>query len=268
MSGLVNAYKEYYMYSFDNPVLTPGTGQVFDDVTVKMDSDADFEIMKRIHVATDNRIRVKYQDDSYGRQFQNLSMDLRGISGAVLQATGVVDIGQSLNNFIPYILPRPYLVRAGTTYTSSYADFSNAPNGIRETFHGAKIRQGRAPWDQNWAAKPPYDYTTGSFTLSPGNTIIVQTPIGIDAHFLVQKIVGVRTSGAPALVTVRTGGNDRQWMNSAVAFDNLVGNAQFPNVLPAPRLCERGSTISFTIQNLSSVFSGTYEIILSGMKLF
>jgi hypothetical protein len=265
---LVNAYKEYFIYSFEDLSLALGTGVAFDDITVKMDSDADFEIIKRIHVATDNRIRVKYQDDSYGRQFQNASMDLRAISGAKLEATGVVDIGESLNNFMPYILPRPYLVRAGTTYTASYSDFSGATNSIRESFHGAKIRQGQAPWDQNWAAKPPYDYTTGSQVIAAGGTAIIQISIGIDAHFLVQKIVGTRTSGAPSLVTIRTGGNDRQWMDKAVHFDNLVGNAQFPNILPAPRLCERGSTISFTIQNLSAIFSGTYEIVLSGLKLF
>jgi hypothetical protein len=269
---MVDAYKEYFCYSFENLALVLGTGVVFADTTVKMDSDSDFEIIKRHHVAADNRIRVKYQDDSYGRQFQNASMDLRGISGAVLEASGVVDIGESLNNFCPYILPRPYLIRAGTTYTASYSDFSNSvfltTNNIRETFHGAKIRQGKAPWDQEWSAKPPYDYTTGSTVIAAGNTASLSINIGIDAHMLVQKIVGTRTSQSPALVTIRTGGNDRTWMDKAVHFDNLVGNAQFPNILPAPRLCERGSTVLITIQNLSATVSGTYEIILSGLKLF
>lgn len=267
-SQLVDAYKEYFCYSFEQVPLSSGAGTVFSDVTVKMDSDADFEIIKRHHVAIDDRIRVRYQDDSYGRQFQNASMDLRGISGAILQAAGVVDIGESLNNFMPYILPRPYLIRAGTTYTASYADFSVAANSIRETFHGAKIRQGKAPWDQQWAAKPPYDYTTGSQIVTAGNTASLSINIGIDAHFLVQKIVGVRTAQSPALISIRTGGNDRTWMDKPVHFDNIVGNAQFPNILPAPRLCERGSTISITIQNLSATVSGTYEIILSGLKLF
>jgi hypothetical protein len=271
--GMVDAYKEYFCYSFEDLALAPGTGVAFEDVTVKMDSDSDFEIIKRSHIAISDLIRVKYQDDSYGRQFQNTSMDLRAISGTVLQASGVVDIGQApTNNFMPYILPRPYLIRAGTTYTASYSDVSGVANSIRETFHGAKVRQGKAPWDQEWAAKPPYDYTTAQnnagTVVAAGGTAILQISIGIDAHFLVQKIVGTRTSGAPALVTIRTGGNDRQWMDKAVHFDNIVGNAQFPNILPAPRLCERGSTISITLQNLSAVFSGTYEIVLSGLKLF
>jgi hypothetical protein len=267
-SALVDAYKEYFCYSFEQVPLALGTGVVFSDVTVKMDSDADFEIIKRHHVAINDQIRVRYQDDSYGRQFQNASMDLRGISGAVLEATGVVDIGESLNNFMPYILPRPYLIRAGTTYTASYSDFSGVANSIRETFHGAKIRQGKAPWDQQWAAKPPYDYTTGSQIVTAGNTASLFINIGIDAHFLVQKIVGTRTAQSPALISIRTGGNDRTWMDKPVHFDNIVGNAQFPNILPAPRLCERGSTIAITVQNLSSTVAGTYEIILSGLKLF
>lgn len=268
MSKMVDAYKEYFIYSFEDLSLVAGSGVAFEDTVVKMDSDADFEIYKRSHVAIDNRIRVKYQDDSFGRQFQNTSMDLRAISGAVLEATGVVDIGQSLNNFMPYIIPRPYLIRAGTTYTASYADFSGVANSIRESFHGAKIRQGKAPWDQEWESMPPYTYTTGSQVITAGNTASLSINIGIDAHFLVKKIVGVRTSQTPALVSVRTGGNDRTWMDKPVHFDNLVGNAQFPNVLPAPRLCERGSSIQVTIQNLSSTLSGTYEIVFDGLKLF
>lgn len=268
-SQLVDAYKEYFCFSFEQLVLPSGTGVVFSDVTVKMDSDADFEIIKRHHVAIDDRIRVRYQDDSFGRQFQNASMDLRAISGTVLESqVAMIDIGESINNFMPYILPRPYLIAAGTTYTASYADFSGAANTLRETFHGAKIRQGKAPWDQQWRAKPPYDYTTGSQVVTAGNTASLSISIGIDAHFLVQKIVGTRISGAPALISIRTGGNDRTWMDKPVHWDNIVGNGQFPNILPAPRLCERGSTIAITVQNLSLVNSGTYELILSGLKLF
>lgn len=269
MNG-VNAYKEYYVYSWEALSLSAGNGTSFSDVIVKMDSDADFEVMKRIHVATDNRIRVRFQDDSYGRQFHNLTngIDIRTISGTKLETTGVVDVGIALNNFIPYVLPRPYAIRAGTTFTCSFADFSGSANSIRLSFHGAKIRPGRAPWDREWNAKPPYDYTTGQFTVSAGGTESINIPIQIDSHFLVQKIVGVRSSGAPALLTIKTFGNDRQWMDKPVHFDNLVGNAQFPNILPAPRLVERGSTLNVTLQNLSSTNSGTYEIVFSGLKLY
>ena len=50
--GKDGAYKEYYVYSFEDLALAASTGVAFDDVTVKMDSDADFEIMKRSFIAT------------------------------------------------------------------------------------------------------------------------------------------------------------------------------------------------------------------------
>ena len=270
MGAMIDAYKEYFIYSFEDTALVGGAGNSFEDVIVKFDSDADFELLKRIHAATDDRIRVKYQDDSYGRQFQNTSMDIRGVSGTVLKATGAFDVnlGLSLNNFVPYILPRPYLIRAGTTYTASYSDFSGVANSIRQSFHGAKIRQGKAPWEAEWEAKPPYDYTTGSLTIAAGGTASIGINIGIDAHFLVKKITGIRSVLTPALVSVRSGGNDRTWMDKPVYFENFVGNGQFPNVLPAPRLCNRGSSIQIVIQNLSATEIGTYEIIFSGLKLF
>jgi hypothetical protein len=115
---------------------------------------------------------------------------------------------------------------------------------------------------------PPYDYTTGSVSVAAGNTASLSINVGIDAHFLVKKLVGTRTSQSPALVSIRTGGNDRTWMDKPVYFDNIVGNGQFPNVFPAPRLCERGSSIQITIQNLSATVAGTYELIFSGLKLF
>ncbi|MEM4360108.1 MAG: hypothetical protein QXT45_06230 [Candidatus Bilamarchaeaceae archaeon] len=259
------AWKEYYIYNFEALNLPSGNGNAFTDVVVRFDSDADFEVIKRSHIATDSRIRVRFQDDSYGRQFQNTSLDLRGISGTILFATGVVDIGIHPNNFIPYILPRPYLIRAGTTYTTSFADFSGSGNAIRMSFHGAKLRIGNAPWAQEWKAKPPYDYGTGPITIAGNQTASVNISIQIDSHFLVEKIVGTRSG--PALVSIKDGAVDRQWMNSPVHIDNLVGNSQFPNILPAPRLIARGSTINITIQNLMST-TNVIELIFSGLKLF
>jgi hypothetical protein len=254
-----DAYKEYYIYTWEDLTgagMAGGTGTLFDDITVKMDSDADFEAIKRIHSAASDKIRVRFQDDSYGRQLQNngtQGLDLRGVSGTSLEATGVIDVGISINNFTPYILPRPYLIRAATTFTTSFSDNSGAVNSIRRSMHGAKIRKGQAPWDQEWTAKPTYDYTTGIMSIAAGNTATVTINIQMDAHFLVTKITGARVSGAPGLVTISEGSTGRQWMDKAVWFDNLVGNSQFPNILPAPRLVERGATLTVTIKNISTV---------------
>ena len=132
------AWKEYFAYNFVNTNLAPGSlaAPVFTDTITRFDTDADFEVMKRTHIATDSRILVSYRDDAYGRFLQNQALDLRCISGTILFTTGVVDVGIHPNNFLPYILTTPFLIRASTNFTASFADFSGSTNSIRQTFHG------------------------------------------------------------------------------------------------------------------------------------
>jgi hypothetical protein len=155
------AWKEYFTYNFNNTSLSAGSlsAPVFVDTVTRFDTDADFEVMKRTHIATDSRILVSYRDDAYGRFLQNSPLDLRCISGTILFTTGVVDVGIHPNNFLPYILTTPFLIRASTNFTASFADFSGSTNSIRQTFHGAKLRKGKAPWDEQWKATPYFDYT-------------------------------------------------------------------------------------------------------------
>lgn len=258
-------WKEYYIYNFENLNLAAGNGTVFSDTVVRFDSDADFELIKRHHIATDSRILVKFQDDAYGRQFQNTALDLRGVSGTILFASGVVDIGIHPNNFMPYILPRPYLIRAGATYTVSFADFSGVANAVRLAFHGAKLRVGIAPWAQQWKAKPPYTYSTGAISIGANQSASININIQIDSHFLVEKLTAIRTG--PALITLKDSGIGRQWMNSPIHIDNVFGNSQFPNILPAPRLVQRGSSLNITIQNLMNS-TNTITLMFDGLKLF
>lgn len=264
--GIVpGGWKEYYVYNFSNTSLPASDGTSFTDVVVRLDSDADFEVMKRHHIATDSRIRVKFQDDAYGRQFQNTGVDLRGVSGTILYTTGVVDVGIHPNNFIPYIIPKPYLLRAGSTYTVSFSDFSRSSNSVRLAFHGAKLRAGQAPWAQQWKAKVPYTYSTGSFVVGANQTASININIQIDSHFLVMKLVAVRSG--PALVTLKESGVDRIWMNTPTHIDNLFGNSQFPNILPAPRIIQRGSALNITVQDISGS-TNTMELLFDGLKLF
>lgn len=260
------AFKEYYIYNLDDTSLAAGSlaSPVFTDTTIRTDSDADFEVMKRTHIATDSRILVQYRDDAYGRFLQNRRLDLRAVSGTVLFTTGVVDVGIHPNNFLPYVLTRPFLVRAATTFTASFADFSGSANSIRHSLHGAKLRVGEAPWKANWKATPYFDYSQ-NVTIAANGSASVNIPINIDSHFLVRRITATRTGAL--LITVKDGATERQWMNTSVHIDNFAGNSQFPNILPAPRFIWRGSVINITVQDLSGA-SNDLEIVFSGEKLY
>lgn len=262
------AWKEYFINNIDNTLLTASAAAETvaspQATTIRTDSDADFEVMKRTHIATDGRIMVSYKDDAYGRFLQNSQLDLRSISGTILFASGVVDVGIHQNNFLPYILTRPFLIRAATTFTAEFSDFSGSTNSIRQSLHGAKLRTGRAPWDSKWKATPYFDYT---ITLSPGAdaTISGTLSVNIDSHFLIRRITGTRLGAA--LITVKDGATDRQWMNTATHIDNFMGNAQFPNIMPAPRFVWRGSVINISVQDLSGS-ANTIRITFSGEKLY
>ncbi len=95
------AWKEYFTYNFNNTSLAAGSlsAPVFVDTVTRFDTDADFEVMKRTHIATDSRILVSYRDDAYGRFLQNSPLDLRCISGTILFTTGVVDVGIHRDHF-------------------------------------------------------------------------------------------------------------------------------------------------------------------------
>jgi hypothetical protein len=257
-------WKEYYIYNIENTSITGGSGTAFTDTTIRTDTDADFELIKRTHVATDSRILIKFNDDAYGRNYQNAELDLRDISGG---AVSDITAGSTVQHkgFLPYVLPRPVLVRASTSYTTSLSDFSGLANSLRLALHGAKVRPGRAPWEENWRARPAFDYTTGKVTVSASATVSVNITINIDAHFLVHKITATRDGNA--LVTVKDGATDRQWMNVATHLDNFAGSAQFPNILPAPRFIYKGSVINVTIQDLSAA-SNAIRINFHGEKLF
>jgi hypothetical protein len=250
-------YKEYYIYSIDNQELAGGNGTVFTDTDLRLDTDADFECIKRIHVATDDQILVAFKDDSFGRNLQNQPLDLRTISG-----TSIASI--TPNGFLPFVLPRPYLFRAATTITAALSDFSTSANAIRLSLHGAKIRNGQAPWAESWRATPAFDYT-GSVTLAANGTASMNISINIDAHFVVRKITAIRAGAA--LITIKDGATDRQWMDRPIHIDNLAGNSQFPNILPAPRFIYKGSVINITLQDLSAS-SNFIRLNFHGEKLF
>lgn len=187
------------------------------------------------------------------------------------QLTGSYINGYS-GSFVPFVWPRPYIIAGATTFTVSAADNSGASNTIYMAFHGSKLRPGKAPWDRQYRAMIPYVYPLNVQGTVPGTVVIAangnvafSVPTDKDGSFLCMKLVGQRTGAA--LVTIKDGGRDRQWMDSATHIDNIVGNAMFPNILPSPRYCEKGAVISGSIQDLSGL-QNTCEIDFVGIKIY
>lgn len=243
-------WKEFFAYGLLR-TLAAGTGAVYTDNPIRIDSDADFEFQKTCYHATNGNIRVRYRDDSSGRYLIKTSANLRTIGG----------------NFAgtPFIWPRPYVISAGTTLTIELADNSGIPNTLRLAFHGAKIRPGTAPWERRFRGLVPFVYSTGADIIPANAAITLRIEVDNDAHFLVQKLTGFKSGSCT--VSFREGARDRDWQNQAVHFDALIGNGQFPNVMFANRFIYRGSVITIDAQDLSG-FNNDIEINLVGVKLY
>ncbi len=259
-------WKEFYSYGIVFTDLPGGDGTSFTDTEIRIDTDSDFEFIKTLFHPITSRVRIRYRDDTNGRFLQKGSQDIRTIGGGAFfsMAPGTpVAVG-----FLPFIWPRPYIISAATTFTVQASDFSGLTSTFRLAFHGSKIRPGKAPWDTKYRAMIPYVYplnNSGTVTIPANGSVSVSIPTDRDSHFLVHKLVGTRT-GACTLI-IKDAARDRQWMNTAIHFDNMIGNGHFPNILPSPRFIPRGSVISFTFTDLSGS-DNVVELNVIGVKLY
>jgi len=256
------AWREFFIYGINFSSLTAGDGTSFTRDIIRIDSDADFEFQKLVHISTNGNIRVRLIDDSMGRYLLKQSASLRDIAGNSIQT--------------PFIWPRPYQILAGSTLTVEVADASGVSNSLRLYFHGAKIRPGEPPWGvydpvskklimKKYKSVLPFFYNTGVSTVSSGGSTYARIEVDNDAHFLIQKITGF-SSGA-ILLEFKDMATGKDWQNIAVHHNAILGNGQFPDVLFANRFVPRGSVVSINVQNLTSE-DVTFEINLIGVKLY
>lgn len=256
------AWREFFVYVMNFLNIPAGTGAVYTQGNIKIDSDADFGFQKTVFFANSGNIRIKFQDDSVGRYLIKTSANLREIGG----------------NWIgtPFIWPRPYEILAGTTFTIEVADASGGINNLRLAFHGCKLRPGDPPWghyDQQtgkiiwkrYKAVVPFVYNSGLTTFLANGVTTLRMEIDNDAHFLVQKITGFALGGC--LLEFKSSASDASWQNTGVYMTNILGNGQFPNSLFSNRFIPRGSVVSVNVQDLSAVVN-QIEINLIGVKLY
>jgi len=270
-NGKAPTWKEYYVYSTLFTALPVGTGLAYSDGEIRIDSDADFEFSKTMYFSSNDNANVylKYRDDSTGRFLMKNAASARTIGGRALSVdnSGAFD-------FRPFLWPLPYKIRRGTTFMVQAAN-SNAiiaPN-VYLAFHGAKMRQGLAPWKQP-ALKMPYVYglTRSANTLPEGTvqipangTITATISVDKDSSFVATKMTGSATGSC--LVTIQEQGRDRQWMNTSTHIRNILGSGAEPNILPSPRFVEKGSVISISLQDLSGAVNNI-EMNFIGFKMF
>lgn len=254
MEKLPQPYKQPFIYVADFLPLTGGTGVSYTDFEFKIDLKSNFELLRIIHIANDDRINVKLYNGTTGRYFFQPQADIRDISGTAFS-------GITPNGFIPYQLPIPLKLSAGTELVLSASDKSGSNNNLRTAMYGNHLYGGEAPWIKRKLEKfdIPINFGVVGAYQSASKTVVLENKAG----YLVTKIGGIRTGSC--LVYITSG--EKPWMSRAVHFDNLCGNGQFGNALTTPKWIKEKSTITFNVMDLSGS-SNTISLTLNGARAY
>lgn len=275
-------WKEFHIYSANfvaAQALPAGTAngapgvQAFTPFDIKIDSDADFEFLKTMYVATDPRVYARYDDQTMGRRLHRGSLDLRQAAGQ-----GVAFAASTEGTaFMPFIWPQAHLIPAASVFEVNGADFSGAPNTVRVSFHGNKVRPGFSPWEYDPDGRPktyrqrlPFTYPMPPDTqvapIGASATIQAAVPIDMEADFLCTHVTA-QAQGAYTILVEDAAGRERRWMDSPVHIANFAGNGIVPMRLPSPRFFYRGGSILATVNDLS-VASNRWRVFFHGVKLY
>lgn len=261
-------FREYFIYNISK-TLDGASGTAYTNIPLTIDKDHDFELKRKIHQATDDRINLKIFDEKKGRYIQKGTVDLRMESGKIL-TTGMMT---NTVGFLPYNEPKPYKFERNSSLRIEASDASGSSNTLRMALHGDKLKEGETPFKYSpKSLQTPIIYETTLLTIAGNTTGQVVLHTDQDGDFLCTKLTGVivpASGTASGLVTIEDFGrtDERGWQKEPTHIFNLIGNAQFPNNFTSPRYVKRNSTLVVSYQNLTAI-SVTMLLQFHGMKVF
>jgi hypothetical protein len=251
--GARASLKDYFQYSIPRTVLlggSPGTSQI---LTIPFRADSYFIITKMFAKAT-STFSVQMRNDADGRYFHSPSALINDVN-----LFGTLQL--------PNKLLDPIIVPPNATLSFVLADTSGSDNTVQITLCGYRLYD---------FTNPPIPKTNGKrtgwfqlvtdkvLTASEGPTQVL-VKVDADADFLVRKLVATST-GAFTAKLADAGTND-YWSDQAQDNANLFGTAQYPLILPKPKLVKAMGSLLVEMTDLS-VASNTIQIVAEGIKVY
>lgn len=259
-----NFYRELY-YMGDNFDITASSGAgtvgAYTNRSIRIDSDADFELQKIIFQSTDPSIKIRIRSSS-GEYLTPEAIDLQAMAGTQFDSVGP---GSAVSWFTPYIFSTPYRFPRASDIILEAADYSGSTNTLRFCMWGAKIFCGTAPWDNagKYVKGQPVFRSTGRTSIGANSTSVLTLNMDSDADVLLKKISAVRTGGA--LISIHEAARGRDWGNTPTHIDNVAGSGQFAHKLSAGRMVPASSSMTFNVQDISGS-TNVVEIVMEGVK--
>jgi hypothetical protein len=237
-----------FLYSNSTTLAAGASGQL----EIKTQQDSIFIVQTMMAVRT-GRFTARFLDDGSGNNWNNqpiLDLDIFGSAQR------------------PNIMIDPIVVWPTSSILISLANLTAAPNSIEIALGGYKIfREMERPARRSdlW-----FQYG-GTVTLGANQRDTFTIKLQADSHFLVKKIVGFGRNAALAAANFSARISDtslgKAWSDRFIQRDNQIGSAEFPRVLPFPKLLRPNTTVQVEALDLSGA-ANTVEVVLEGVKQY
>jgi len=250
-------YKEYFAYGINGTI---PSGSTYTSIVTRLDDDADFELYAITYYRVTAIINTKIYD-SYKSKY------ITGSNPILLDSMAGEDfynVGNFNNTFIPYILPITYTFKKASNLIFEFSQTTGSSVAINMVLHGAKIREGIAPW-----LIKQYNYEVSSiYTLNRGwvatsGTYSDAITIDDSSDFLVTQIICDEYQLA-STISIEESWSSKKWNNSTPRTKLMGGIGMFNNKLPVNRFIPKSGTVVVSFTNSTQYTS----FALGGIKLF
>jgi hypothetical protein len=245
--------KDYFQYSIPRTTLAAGAPGVSQTLQIPMLPDS-YHVVTHLFAVSSGVFTAQLRNDSDGKYYHTPTALVRNVN-----LFGTLQLPNKLKD--------PIVLAPNATLSVTLADIANSGNNIVQI-----VLCGYRHFD---FANPPIPKKGGRrsdwFGLVIDKVLSgyegpsqILVKIDADADFLVRKLVAVST--AEFLAKIVDSGSANAWSDQPQRNANLFGTAQYPLVLPKPKLVKAGNFLTFELTEMSGS-SNTVQIFVEGAKI-
>lgn len=242
-----------YDFLYSNEVQLAAVVGTPGQMEIKTQQDSIF-VVQTMAAYSDGPFTARFLDDGTGTNWQNQPIYNVNTFGVAQR---------------PNILIQPIMVFPTSTILVDLVNLTAVVNNIEIVLGGYKIFQAEErPTGKKhdlW-----FQYATRKL-VQAGNADSMTIKLQADSWFEVQKVVavGYTAAYAPANFSARISdsGLGKSWSDRFIRRDNQFGTAEYPRVVPFPKLIRPNSVVQVELRDLSGV-PNTIEVVLEGVKKY
>jgi len=237
---------ERYDYLYSNAVqIGAGVGTPA-QLDIKTQADSIF-VVQTLMAMSDGRFSARFTDDGAGASWSNDLVSDPNLFGTAQR---------------PNILIQPIIIYPTSKVVVNLYNLIAGANDVEIVLGGYKVFKTA---ERNNVRVDQWFQYVGTKTLLASNMDTLAIQLQADSHFEVQKMLAYSTG--TFLAKISDSGLGKAWGDRAIMNVNQFGTAQYPRVLPFPKLLRPNSVVQIELTD-TSIAGNDIEIVLEGIKKY